>query len=276
VTYTATDPAGNSTTCSFNVIVKDTSAPAISGCPPDVSIATATCDAVVSWNIPTVTDNCTATISGSHQPGSSFAPGVTTVTYTAVDDAGNTTTCNFTVTVTTNERPSVTGCPEDIIVHTFDEKVEVTWEAPQAIAVCGNLSTISSADPGAQFGSGITEVTYEFSDGTGNKSICKFNITVIRDELIFEISKAITPNGDGVNDTWWVTNIEKFTNNTVTVVDRWGNKVYQSTGYNNSDVQWNGLGLSGTRIPVGTYFYTLEIVVHDEVIRRKGFVEVIY
>lgn len=276
VKYTATDPQGNLTSCSFNVTVHDTTVPVITGCPADITISSAACDGVASWTPPTVSDNCTATLSSTHQPGSTFPVGTTTVTYTATDPEGNTSVCNFKVVVQTGAAPTITGCPEPVTVHTFDESVIVTWEPPQATAICGSLVSNISHQPGTPFTPGVTEVSYRFTDGNNKVSACTFNVNVIKDEITFEVSKAITPNGDGINDTWWVTNIEKFRENSVLVVDRWGNRIYHSSGYDNVNVQWTGAGPNGGRVPVGTYFYTIEVRANDSVVRDSGFVEVIY
>ena len=276
VTYTATDPTGNTAVCTFNVIVTDTHAPLIAGCPQDITVNADACDAVASWTAPTATDECTVTLTASHQPGSTFLSGTTIVTYTATDGTGLTSTCSFKVIVKTGKAPVIQECPEDITIHTYDETVPVMWDAPQATPACGSLSVSSSHQPGTAFSPGITEVAYEFQDRTGNKSTCKFNVTVIHEEVTFEVSKAVTPNGDGINDTWWLTDIEKFNDNVVTVTDRWGNRIYESSGYDNVGVVWSALGPGGNKVPVGTYFYAVEVRAHGFVVRRKGFVEVIY
>ncbi|MET3886003.1 HYR domain-containing protein [Niastella sp. OAS944] len=94
VTYVATDASTNSSTCSFNVTVVDNTPPVINNCPANI----VTCNPNVTWTAPTATDNCSVTTFNSDAPAS-FLPGVTTVTYTAKDAAGNTTTCSFTVTL---------------------------------------------------------------------------------------------------------------------------------------------------------------------------------
>ena len=56
--------------------------------------------AVVTWMEPTATDNSgTVTLTSSHSSGSTFDIGTTTVTYTATDDASNTVSDTFTVTI---------------------------------------------------------------------------------------------------------------------------------------------------------------------------------
>ena len=59
--------------------------------PPDINQTadSGDCEAVVTWTAPTADDNCSATLSSTHNPGDSFNVGTTTVTYTATDAAGN-------------------------------------------------------------------------------------------------------------------------------------------------------------------------------------------
>jgi gliding motility-associated-like protein len=50
-------------------------------------------------------------------------------------------------------------------------------------------------------------------------------------------SEAFTPNGDGINDTWKIVDIEKFPNTTVRVFNRWGHLVFSAKNYQND---WAG------------------------------------
>ncbi|MEQ7799547.1 gliding motility-associated C-terminal domain-containing protein [Pedobacter sp. ASV1-7] len=63
----------------------------------------------------------------------------------------------------------------------------------------------------------------------------------------------ITPNGDGVNDTWIVKNIHLYPNNELKIYDREGRLVYETFGYNNT---WGGL-FNGNPLPEDTYYYVL-------------------
>ena len=79
----------------------DVVAPTIAGCPSNITQSTNGSSANVSWTPPTASDNCTnsPSLTSTHQPGSSFPIGSTTVIYTAMDNAGNSSNCSFTVTV---------------------------------------------------------------------------------------------------------------------------------------------------------------------------------
>ena len=69
----------------------------------------------------------------------------------------------------------------------------------------------------------------------------------------------ITPNGDGNNDTWWITHIEEYPENTVSIFNRWGSLVWKKSGYDNSSTIWDGTNNNGVSLPDATYFYVVEI-----------------
>jgi|GEM_PF-4378648 len=109
VTLTVTDVNGNVNTSQASVTVEDKIAPVIAGMPANLELAAgANCRAIGSWVAPSFSDNCA--IKGftvTHPVGTAFELGVTTVTYTVEDHAGNTQQASFTVTVT-NAAPQLT------------------------------------------------------------------------------------------------------------------------------------------------------------------------
>ena len=72
------------------------------------------------------------------------------------------------------------------------------------------------------------------------------------------IYDGFSPNGDGVNDTFPLENIELvFPNYVITFFNRWGNLVY--TG-NRNKPEWNGnLNGNSKELPVGVYYYVLNL-----------------
>lgn len=69
-----------------------------------------------------------------------------------------------------------------------------------------------------------------------------------------------TPNSDGKNDFFTIENIDRWaTRRTVLIYNRWGNKVYESTMYENSN-PWDGTDMyTGASLPDGVYFYIIDI-----------------
>ena len=91
-----------------------------------------------------------------------------------------------------------------------------------------------------------------------------------------EIPNAFSPDGDGINDKWTIRGglNENYPNNKIVVFNRWGIKVYGTTGYQND---WDGTynnnmsTTSSSNLPVGTYFYVLDLNGDGSDV-RKGYV----
>jgi gliding motility-associated-like protein len=101
----------------------------------------------------------------------------------------------------------------------------------------------------------LVTTTYTLSAGGG---ACADNSSVtvtVRPRL--RIPNAISPNGDGENDTWQIDHLGDYPTNHVLVFNRWGNKIFETSGYNHS-TEWNG-AISGLPVPVGTYYYVITL-----------------
>ncbi|WP_258540614.1 T9SS type B sorting domain-containing protein [Parvicella tangerina] len=64
-----------------------------------------------------------------------------------------------------------------------------------------------------------------------------------------------TPNADGVNDDWQIDYIDQFPQSVVEVYNRWGEMLFRSVGYTD---RWDGT-YNGKDLPVGTYYYIIEL-----------------
>jgi len=110
--YSITDEYGNESLCEFTITVLDTQEPEIT-CPEDILVDNdpGKCGAVVSYQDPVASDNCpdvSIEMTEGLASGEFFPVGETTVTYTATDASGNTSSCSFTVTVRDVEPPVIT------------------------------------------------------------------------------------------------------------------------------------------------------------------------
>ena len=65
------------------------------------------------------------------------------------------------------------------------------------------------------------------------------------------VPNIFTPNGDNVNDTFFIPGLETYSENELTIINRWGNHVYEKKDYKND---WAGQGLVE-----GTYYYLLKV-----------------
>ena len=78
------------------------------------------------------------------------------------------------------------------------------------------------------------------------------------DTFEINVSQAITPNGDGVNDTWFIYNIENHPGTVIRVFNRWGKEVFYSNDYKND---WDGHYKDyDEKLPTsGSYFYQIDL-----------------
>jgi len=102
---------------------------------------------------------------------------------------------------------------------------------------------------------GETSFRWSGNDGkTYSVSPANVNITIIPSEVF--IPDAFTPNGDGINDYFVIKGADRYIV-TLRVFNRWGNKVFESTHYQND---WDGTSNVGilitSQLPGGTYYYT--------------------
>ncbi|MBP6639274.1 MAG: DUF2341 domain-containing protein [Bacteroidia bacterium] len=71
-----------------------------------------------------------------------------------------------------------------------------------------------------------------------------------------DIPQGFSPNGDGINDFFYIADITSFPDNDLVIFNRWGSLVYSKSPYDNS---FNGIGNNGYDLPDGTYFYILKL-----------------
>lgn len=67
------------------------------------------------------------------------------------------------------------------------------------------------------------------------------------------VPNAFTPNGDGINDTWVLLYMESYPNCIVEVFNRYGQRVFHSSGYGRA---WDGR-MNGSLLPAGTYYWLI-------------------
>ena len=69
-----------------------------------------------------------------------------------------------------------------------------------------------------------------------------------------KINNAFTPNGDGMNDTWKIENLDKMQEVSIVIINRNGTKVFEST--NPSKSEWDGKS-NGRELPTSSYWYVV-------------------
>jgi len=105
-------------------------------------------------------------------------------------------------------------------------------------------------------------VCYVFFDATGCESSDSVYVTVNRGVAPYGLAalilnNVITPNGDGINDFFFISEIEKFSANVILeIYNNEGNIIYTNLDYKNT---WGGKDNNGNYLNTGTYYYILKI-----------------
>ena len=180
-------------------------APSMAATPVDCSIGAM---GTLSFSVNTTMGTPPATIAGPGNNAAQVYPvGVHEITYTAVDDCGQTSTFVFDLIVNDNVGPVITGCPMNIAMGTDVGVCEATvqWTNPVATDCSGGVTFGAAgthAGTGAtvlidlnagpdgmggilaegDFPTGTTTVKYTFTDGLGNVDSCKFDVVITDNE----------------------------------------------------------------------------------------------
>jgi len=107
-------------------------------------------------------------------------------------------------------------------------------------------------------------------DKNGCTASLVVEVGVTGSEKCIEIPTIITPNNDGVNDTWKIKNIDLFPNAEVFVFTRWGKLVFKSK--NLFANEWDGT-YQGKLLPTDSYHYVLHL--NDGSKPRSGVISII-
>lgn len=185
-------------------------------------------------------------------------PGTYVITYTVAPDAA---TCNkgdsyeYTITIAADYTAVIT---EDCIdqqlwlhatVADGSGTVNYVWKNETG-AVVGtdsadfNMSEYYASNPNLELPLILTVTT-----GTGScTTVAEYTVT----SVACLIPRGISPNGDGNNDTFDLSNMGV---KELTIFNRYGKDVYHYKG--NYANQWSGQQNNGNELPTGTYFYTI-------------------
>ncbi|HEY2952459.1 MAG TPA: HYR domain-containing protein, partial [Verrucomicrobiae bacterium] len=180
VTCTARDASGNRASCTFTVTINDIEPPLLT-CPGDI-VANADPGQCGKSNLTysaSATDNC-AVVSVDCNPasGSTFPKGVSTVTCTVSDGAGNTNRCSFTVTVNDVEPPRIICAADMTAVWSGTNGAQVFFSATATDNCDASVAVTCTPASGSYFPVGTNAVICIAADDSGKTNICSFTVTV--------------------------------------------------------------------------------------------------
>ena len=107
-----------------------------------------------------------------------------------------------------------------------------------------------------------------------------FTMAIVKEDVVDEklvVFNAISPNDDGINDSFHIKGIDNYPDNQVEIYNRWGVKVFDTKSYNESDNMFRGYSDGratinrNEKLPTGTYFYILKYNNTQKVVEQSGY-----
>ena len=175
ITWTATDSSGNTSTATQKVTIIDTTAPSIIQPEGVTSEATSSDNNTISLSLPVATD-AVSQVSVENDAPETFPLGDTIITWTATDEAGNSSTTTQKITIIDTTAPSLV-IPENIVTDALSLKTPIFV----GVATATDLTDISpkiTHDAPQTFPLGDTIVTWTVEDRFGNLFSTTQTVTV--------------------------------------------------------------------------------------------------
>jgi large repetitive protein len=189
-------------------------------------------------------------------PAGGFIEYILTVTNNGPDDA-----INVVVTDSLPEGLLFIEANEGGIHNAANNSV--TWTFSQMIPGETLILTLSAQVPGGTTGGTILINNATVSNETTDPDLSNNNGSVAVEVQIPDlfIPEVFSPNADGINDKFVILGLERYPNNSIIIINRWGNKVFEAAPYNND---WDGtnqfgITIGGNMLPAGTYYYILDL-----------------
>jgi hypothetical protein len=213
-----TDGSGRTASATQKVTVTDDEDPTITA-PGDVTTVTSAdgtgnCTTTATLGTPTTADNCSvsgvkASVGGTEINPATYAFGIgtTDVVWTVTDGSGRTASATQKVTVTDNEKPTITTCPANKTSATDVGSCTKTFTLAQIGTPvfsdnCGATISWVRSDGAttlnAPFGFGLTTITWTATDGAGNKTSCDQTINI--NQVATSITVSVSPNSQQYSD----------------------------------------------------------------------------
>lgn len=153
---------------------------------------------------------------------------------------------------------TVTGIPDGL-------GTSISWSGNLSPATAsGNSLDVRVPDPGQSAPGTLLYTVTVITDGGGCEFTATISIPITESE--FEIPELISPNSDGTNDFFRVYYAGEVTDFTLTVFNRWGQKVFTS---NDIDEGWDGT-INGTPQNIDTYLYVAKFRLNGTEVEAEG------
>jgi gliding motility-associated-like protein/uncharacterized repeat protein (TIGR01451 family) len=165
----------------------------------------------------------------------------------------------FTDVIVSEELPDGFAFVSADATHGTYDHLTGVWNIPELLP--GDIA-ILELEVKVVLGTNYTNMASIISSRPIDRETANNEATASVEPSCLTVYNEFTPNGDGLNDTFRIDCIEYYPNNTLEVFNRYGSPVYKTSRYANDwdgTANVDGVVRRNEKLPVGTYFYVLEI-----------------
>jgi gliding motility-associated-like protein len=144
---------------------------------------------------------------------------------------------------------NLTGGMTYSFINTSKKSINYIW-------AFGDGQSSASASPThvyASFGTYLVKLIVH--NNCGSDSITEI---IVFNDMSLDFYNGFSPNGDGHNDDWQIPVLNYNSNNTVVIINRWGDEVWKGINYDNKTIVWTGKNMIGNNLPDGNYYYIIK------------------
>jgi gliding motility-associated-like protein len=165
------------------------------------------------------------------------------------------------------------------LVNAGTDRTIIAGDAIQLQATAANGTYLWSPSTGLSATNILNPVATPLVTTTYNLKVTNGQNCSANDQVLITVvpycvkpMEAFTPNGDGINDLWLVTNGNCLTSARVEIFNRYGNSIFKSEDYKNN---WNG-EYKGKPVADGTYYFLITYqLINGKTVYLKGNVTVL-
>jgi gliding motility-associated-like protein len=273
-TVGAMDGCGNVTWHQQLIAIRDTVSPQLVITPSDTTISCEADMPLLNFNEFSAMDDCTDegdlvyTLQNESTAGDNCISFVTKL-FHVEDGCGNFTQFSQLITLVDTTGPVFAETLEpdsflcgDLVPSCLD--ASILWDDNCNGASWSCSDSVLTGD--CTLNECLIERTFVLTDACGNETSATQLLTVSETAIDAQLPTGISPNGDLINDEYFILNIDPELgvlpcawgeSNEIVIFNRWGNEVYRELNYRNT---WAGTNQNGEPLPEGTYFvvFTLD------------------
>ncbi len=200
-------------------------------------------------------------LSNTQIPGPVASPDETTLYVLTV--ANNKCEVSDSILITVDKRPTADAGPDKVIIIgqsvtlngiVGGTDITYTW-TPNT-----NITGVTTLNPVANPSANQMYVLNVFSNKGCGTAIDSVLVKVYQQ---LYIPNAFTPNGDGINDTWFIETLQAYPGSEVKVFNRYGEMVFDNHGKN---ISWDGK-FKGLQLTSDAYVYIIDLKNNTAIIK---------